>query len=128
MAILGRAETTAVCFLAIIAVPTVASAQPAPPRGDVVDPSLEPPHAIEISQVPYPAEGKGSASVVLELRVDKTGAVREVRVIEGEDPFAAAAVDAAPSWKFSPGRKDGQAVEARVRLRIDFTPPTLPSP
>jgi TonB family protein len=78
--------------------------------------------------VPYPASARGSGAVVLELRIDREGHVTESRVIDGDDPFASAARDAAASWLFDPARRDGAAVEARIRIRVDFTPPPAQEP
>lgn len=63
---------------------------------------------------------------MLELLIDRDGRVKESRVVEGTEPFSAAALAAAPSWRFAPALRAGQVVEARVRVRVEFVPPALP--
>ncbi len=84
---------------------------------------MQPPVRSDDAPVPYPASAAGSASVLLELRVDREGKVSESRVVEGEEPFAGAALNAAASWRFEPARRAGVPVDARIRVRIHFEPP-----
>ena len=116
-----RAAPT-LCVLLLFGAP--AFAQPQTP--------VEPPRRLDTTPIPYPPSASGAAEVVLELVVDREGNVGSVHVIEGGDPFAAPASDAARSWHFAPATRDGQPVEARIRVRIDFAPPapvpTAPPP
>jgi TonB family protein len=82
---------------------------------------VEPPVRVDTERVPYPPGATGDRSVVLELRIDRQGGVAQADVVEGEEPFARAAREAAMSWRFEPARRDGVPVEARIRVRIDFT-------
>ena len=112
------------------------SAEPAPP------PVVTPPRPLD-TPVVYPSGAEGSASVVLALVVDRDGAVKSAEVIEGEEPFASAAIEAAAHWRFEPARRDGQAVAARIRFVLSYRlsepiaalppdaaqpPPTVPAP
>ncbi|HWL87595.1 MAG TPA: hypothetical protein VNO21_17445, partial [Polyangiaceae bacterium] len=54
-------------------------------------PSLTPPKITTTETVPYPDDARGDSVVVLELLIDTSGAVGEVKVIDGVEPFAAAA-------------------------------------
>src|ERR1017187_7968124 len=51
-------------------------------------PLVSPPISRGSTDVPYPADGKGDAVVILELVVEKDGTVSNARVIEGAEPFA----------------------------------------
>lgn len=102
------------------------SATPTPPGStpggigpeDVVSPPL----AVSTGAV-YPEGATGSATVFLELVIDKDGAVSSVQVLDGAEPFAEAAAAAAASWRFEPARRNGLAVAARIRFELRFTPP-----
>jgi TonB family protein len=74
----------------------------------------------------YPGGATGRASVLLEVQVDRDGRVAGVKVVEGEEPFAAAALQAAQAWRFDPAQRQGLPVAARIRVRLDFTPPAPP--
>ncbi len=105
-------------------------AEPPPPAAPDAAPAARPPrivppvarHALE---VPYPEGAEGEASVVLELLVSETGSVGEAVAIEGQEPFASAATEAALGWQFEPARREGQAMAARIRVGIRFSPPVF---
>lgn len=83
-------------------------------------PSVSAPEPVSETNVSYPAGATGDHTVVLELVIDKAGAVVSVRVVEGETPFADAAAHAARGWRFTPARRHGEAVAARIRFAVDF--------
>jgi TonB family protein len=90
--------------------------------------AIEPPRRVDGGTVPYPASASGSAAVMLELVVDRDGKPAEIRVVQGSEPFAEAARDAARSWQFVPAMRGRIPVEARIRVRVDFAgPPLAPS-
>ena len=86
-------------------------------------PSVTPPVVQHGTDVPYPRGAEGDAAVVLELFVAEDGSVAEARVIEGSAPFAEHARRAVEAWRFSPARRDGIAVAARIRAHIEFRAP-----
>jgi hypothetical protein len=55
--------------------------------------------------------------------VDVDGFASEPKVIEGEEPFATAVLQAVPSWRFSAAKRDGTAIAARIRFLVQFSPP-----
>jgi TonB family protein len=75
----------------------------------------------------YPEEGRGQATVVLEVTIDAGGAVIDARVLSGDAPFREAASAAVRSWRFTAALRDGRAVAARIRYAVEFTPPA-PAP
>src|SRR5262245_31629559 len=89
---------------------------------------LEPPHAINAGTVEYPEGATGEATVLMEVTIDVTGSVRECKLIDGADPFAAAAFAACPKWTFKPATRGGVAVAARVRMLVAFHPPEVTPP
>ncbi len=92
------------------------SAAPAPP-------ALTPQKITTTEAVPYPKGAQGDAVVMLELLIGVGGEVREVKVIDGAEPFASAARASAAAWTFTPARRGEVNVAARVRMRIEFHPP-----
>jgi TonB family protein len=83
-------------------------------------PPVSPPAAQGSTDVPYPADGKGDAAVVLEIVVEKDGTVSEAKVIEGAEPFAEHARQAVLGWKFAPALRGMEPVAARIRARVEF--------
>lgn len=72
----------------------------------------------------YPEEARQarvSGIVILELLIDKTGAVREVTVLKGlPNGLSEAAVEAVRQWMFVPATKNGEAVDVAFNLTINF--------
>lgn len=99
----------------------------AAPSGEAASSIVTPPRALH-TEVVYPAGATGSARVLLELVVDREGAVDAIDVLEGEEPFASAAAAAAESFRFEPAQRDGRRMPARIRFELRFTPPEPPLP
>lgn len=73
-------------------------------------------------QAPYPEGAEGNHAVVLAVSVAANGAVEDVRVIEGIEPFATVALESVRrDAKFAPATRDGKPIRATVRFRVDFT-------
>ena len=95
--------------------------------GTVVDET-----SVEVAPVPtertppsFPARARAlgqSGWVTLSFAVDVDGSAQDVHVTEAEPPgvFDEAAVAAAPSWRFEPGRDHGTPVAVRVRQTLRF--------
>ena len=71
----------------------------------------------------YPADGKGEASVALELTLSATGEVTKAVPLEGDEPFVSRAVASAKLWKFQPATRDGKPIAAKIRYLVRFVPP-----
>ncbi len=63
----------------------------------------------------------------LQLKLEADGQVSEAKVLQSSLPHAyeALALDAFGKAKFTPGRRDGRAVRARIVIEVDFKPPAL---
>ncbi|MBX3206696.1 MAG: energy transducer TonB [Labilithrix sp.] len=114
--------------LALAATPRSAFARAdepeAPSTSQLVAPQLLTPIA-----APYPPGAEGDAVVMLAVSVNAAGAVEDVRVLEGFEPFASVAVESVRGARFVPASRDGKAIAATVRFRVDFTkPPPAPAP
>lgn len=70
----------------------------------------------------YPARMRGVAGQAeIEFVVDRTGRVHLPRIVSASAPaFGWAAVTAAALWEFDPPRKNGQPVDAQVRVPVEF--------
>lgn len=84
----------------------------------------KPPKLVHFVEAPYPESEKAAgktATVVLELSIDETGVVKQVKVIESAGPaFDAAARDAAKQFAFEPGEIDGKPASIRILYRYEF--------
>ena len=58
--------------------------------------------------------------VVLETVIGPDGNVVDVRAVSGPDELATAAVDAVKWWRFQPYLANGQAVQVKTTLAVEF--------
>jgi protein TonB len=58
--------------------------------------------------------------VVLETLVGTDGSVLDVRAVSGPEDLAPAAVDAVKWWRFQPYLVNGQAVQVKTTLAVEF--------
>jgi protein TonB len=76
----------------------------------------------------YPSEMKRSGiggHVVLECIVASDGSAQDAMAVSSTNQeFEKPAVDALLKWRFQPGMKDGRKRSTKVRLTINFTPPS----
>ncbi|HXX66646.1 MAG TPA: TonB family protein [Polyangiaceae bacterium] len=122
MTVLRPVNRTAACALVLAVLSTglhSRSLAAAPP-------SIVPPRRLDTSEVPYPSQGQGEASVVLVLTVDATGRVSDVVVRDGSPPFTDAAVAAVRRWRFTPATRDDEPIAARITANIGFHVPPHP--
>lgn len=115
----GRKRVGALA-VTVALVARLAAAQPAP------EPTLVPPRVLEDPAPVYPEGETADASVLLEVVVEPDGSSGDVRVVEGGEPFAAAAVAAVRRYRYEPARRGEQVVRARIRLVVTFTAPPPP--
>jgi TonB family protein len=86
---------------------------------------ITPPKLVKFVEAEFPpsevAAGKGAA-VVLQIAIDATGAVADVKVTESAGPaFDAAALAAAKQFVFEPAKVDGTAIPVKIGYRYVFT-------
>ena len=91
------------------------------------DAGIAPPRRLDDASTPYPAGGKGDATVVLTAVVDADGVVTDVTVTQGQPPFAEAAAAAVRAWRFAPASRDGTPIASRVTATVTFRAPA-PTP
>lgn len=74
----------------------------------------------------YPAEAKArhvQGPVVLDVEVLGNGAVGTVAVVSGDPLLTQSAVDAVKQWRYRPEAGDGQGLERRTRITVNFKLP-----
>ena len=75
-------------------------------------------------QVPYPPGPKArgvQGKVVMDLLIDESGHVRDVKLIEAPDPeLGAAATTAARGFEFKPARIQEKSVAVRIHYAYRF--------
>jgi protein TonB len=83
-----------------------------------------PPMPAESNRVPpYPQEARAAGktgTVVLKIVIRADGAVIDVQVMRGEEPFVSAAVAAVKTWKYEPARYKGQPITVYRIIQIPF--------
>jgi RNA polymerase sigma factor (sigma-70 family) len=79
---------------------------------------------------PFALRDKNVAgSVVVEMVIDNTGKVAEVKVVKSSHPeFEMPALQAIQKWEFTAGRANGRAVNTRVTQLLQFQPSGEPAP
>lgn len=109
---------------------------PPPPPAPPQPPALPPPAPVEerddvvlpVAQAgnamptyPEVARKKGlQGEVILEIRISESGAVVDVEVVRGDEPFVAAALAAVRTWRYRPALVDGRPVPFTRRIKIPF--------
>ena len=103
-------------FLALLAAQTYE--EPYPVGGKIARP-----RRIKLVQPEYPAEAqaKGIQSLVMvELTLDRTGQVTNVRPLRGAPELLSVALPAARQWLYEPALLDGKPVSVRVTETVFF--------
>lgn len=71
----------------------------------------------------YPEDARKSGvqgAVVLDLRIDSDGAVRNVRLVSGPPELAQASIDAVKQWRFKRHLVDGRPAEVQTTVTLHF--------
>jgi protein TonB len=65
-------------------------------------------------------QAKVQGVVILDAVIGTDGTVVDLRAISGPDELTSAALDAVKWWRFQPYLINGQAVQVKTRLAVDF--------
>jgi protein TonB len=101
----------------------VAPPPPPPPPGPG-DGSVTQPVPVNQPNPVYPEAAKRDkiqGVVRLAVLIGKDGTVKDARVVQSVSALDQAAVDAVRQWTFRPGTRDGEPVDTKVELSINFT-------
>lgn len=72
---------------------------------------------------PYPKAARNAgktATVMLKIRITTSGRVEDVQVVEGEEPFTTAALQAVKKWRYEPARYQGKPISVYRPIKIVF--------
>lgn len=121
-----RAARVALCVIALSVFPPEAHAQPDRREANAsTQPKLtKAPRLTQLVEAPFPeserAKGQG-ASVVMEMAIDATGNVVDVRVVASAgEAFDSAALAAARQFVFEPAEIDGKPAPVKLTYRYEF--------
>ena len=74
-----------------------------------------------------PQQVVGSGEVILEVSVNRSGAVSDVKAVRSTPPFTELVKTAVEGWQFEPAKADGP-VDSIVLVAAVFRPPTINTP
>jgi TonB family protein len=97
------------------------SAQPAPAEVSRQEMSSL---VVKKVQPQYPESARKAriqGEVILRAIIGKEGDVENLQVVSGPRELAPAALDAVRQWKYRPYMKEGQAVEVKTEIDVNFT-------
>jgi TonB family protein len=81
------------------------------------------PKALTPLAAAYPEGAEGDATVIVKLVVEKDGSVSDVSIVDGKEPFTAAALAWARVFRFAPATRDGVPIKAAIRAEVKFVAP-----
>ena len=92
---------------------------PIPVRGDVKAPVVI--HRVNPLYPRLALNARMNGTVVVECIIDKTGVVRDARVLTSSSPmFNQSAIDAVQQWQFAPGTLYGNKIDTIFDLTVTF--------
>ena len=83
------------------------------------------PAVVSVVDATYPLQSIASGTVVLEVSLDETGNITDVRVVREIPSLNEPAEQSVRQWKFHPAELDGKPVPSKVPVAFSFVPPTL---
>jgi periplasmic protein TonB len=66
-------------------------------------------------------EMKVQGSVILQALISRDGAIQDLHVLSGPPILASAAEEAVRQWHFRPHYQDGETVETKAKITVNFT-------
>ena len=104
---------------------------PLAPTATVIPPSLaggrvQQPKLVSSTSPSYPATATAQriqGDVVVDALVDANGKVTATKIVTGPPLLQQAAMLAVRSWKYEPGRLDGEPISTHIQVRITFRLP-----
>jgi periplasmic protein TonB len=97
--------------------------KPGPPRTLNISSGVMAGNLLDKTLPQYPAiakEARVQGTVVLEATIDRTGAIQNLRVINGPPMLRQAALDAVRSWRYKPYLLNGEPVEVETTVNVVF--------
>lgn len=88
-------------------------------------PLYEPPDVVTAVEAVYPLQSVVSGTVVLEVALDDTGKITDIRVVRGIASLTEPAERSVRQWKFQPAKFDGKPVSSKIVVAFSFVPPNV---
>ena len=105
-------------IVAVLLIPSLASAQDALPKG------FSPPQLVERVEPVYPDEARREGlqgAVLVQIVVERDGSIREARIAKGlGHGFDEAALEASRKLRFRPATQDGIPVSVQLNYEVNF--------
>lgn len=101
-------------------------AQPEPPAPLELSPDIVQTLLLKRVAPLYPPlarQARIQATVVLNIVINMLGEVRDVQLYSGHPMLAPAAIEAVKQWRYRPYEQNGQPVEIKTTVQINFTLP-----
>ena len=83
----------------------------------------QPPRLKPLLPIPDQRTAQSGDTVIATATVDTTGAVKEVRAVQGTSAFTGKALEIISGWQFEPARINGRVLETEVSIIFMFRPP-----
>jgi len=102
------------------------TAQEFPSQPFIVPPKVADEYVMQRVEPEYPESAREQhiqGPVVLEVSVDKGGAVEKISTISGDSQLAVAATDAVRQWRFKPFYRNGAPEEFQTQITVSFRLP-----
>ena len=84
---------------------------------------FHPPEVVPSENARYPDGSTVWGTVVLDVEIDETGKVEEVRSRRDVQPLTSLATESVKRWKFKPATSEGKPVRSRMIVAFTFNPP-----
>ena len=111
------------CLLFLIFLTSLASSQ-AVPRGVRVGAGVMADRLLKRVPPDYPPlarQARIQGSVILKVRISKSGDVENIQLVSGHPMLAPAAIEAVKQWKYDPYLLNGEPVEVVTDVTVNFT-------
>jgi TonB family protein len=88
-------------------------------------PQFDPPGVLSAVEAVYPLQSVVSGTVVLEVSLDETGKIIDLRVVRGIASLTEPAERSLRQWKFQPAKLAGKPVPSKIPVAFSFVPPNV---
>jgi TonB family protein len=86
---------------------------------------FDPPSVVTATEAVYPLQSVVSGTVVLEVSLDGTGKITDIRVVRGIASLTEPAEHSVREWVFQPANLDGKPVSLKIVVAFSFVPPNV---
>jgi len=110
-------------LIVLIAVLALVAAMAAAQRPEKAAPRFEPATVVSTAELYYPPNSVGFGTVVLEVTIEASGAIENVKVIKDIKSLTPEAEKCVRQWRFRPAQLGGRPVRSAVSVAFTFNNP-----